>query len=65
MLHACNVRLREIAVSRVLSGKREDELRKLVPMNSIADLTPISHVLGDGVMAFLKRFASDSPGTEG
>lgn len=61
MLSACSVRLSEIAVSRVLSGRREDEMRKLIQMNSIADLTAVSHVLDDGVMSFLKRFASESP----
>lgn len=64
MLQACSVRLSDIAVSRVLSGQREDELRKLIHMNSIADLTAISHVLDDGVMRFLKRFASGSPSND-
>ena len=65
MLQACNTRLSEIAVSRVISGQREDELRQLIRMNAIADLTAISHLLDDGVMSFLKRFASDSPTAQG
>lgn len=63
MLHQSGNRLSEIAASRALSGEREDELRKLININSIADLTAVSHVLDDGVLSFLKRFASNSPGT--
>ncbi len=69
MLRQCSVRLSEIAVSRVLSGEREGELRDLIRINSIADLTAISDLLDDGVMSFLKRFARDStdvsPGSSG
>jgi hypothetical protein len=61
MLTACSVRLSEIAVSRVLSGQREEELRKLISMNALADLTSMSHILDSGVMTFLHRFAGDTP----
>lgn len=52
--------LSQIAASRALSGEREDELRKLININSIADLTAVSQVLDAGVLTFLKRFASNS-----
>ncbi len=60
MLQRCSNRLSEIAASRALSGEREVELRKLISINSIADLTALSNVLNEGVTRFLKRFASDA-----
>lgn len=61
MLRQSGNRLSEIAASRALSGERADELRKLININSVADLTAISNVLDNGVLSFLKRFASNSP----
>ncbi len=57
---SCN-RLSNIATSRVLTGQREAEWRKLIDVISIADLTALSNVLDDRMLIFIKRFASDSP----
>ena len=62
MLRESGINLSKIATGRVLTGKREDELRKLIDMNALSNLTSIRNVLDDDVLDFLRRFASDDPG---
>ncbi len=59
-LHETTNSLSRIATSRVLAGERWVELQKLIDIGAIADLTALSAVLDEDVVAFLERFASDS-----
>ena len=62
MIRQVSDRLGKIAASRVLNRERVEELQQLIAINSIADLTAISHVLDAGVLKFIERFASETPG---
>jgi hypothetical protein len=65
MMRATSVRFSKIAADRVLSGQREDELKKLIQINSIADLTAVADILEPGVLEFLERFTDDQSGKSG
>ena len=62
MIRSASIQFSRIAAERILSGQRENDLQKLIQMNSIADLTAISDILDPGVLNFLEQFAADQPG---
>jgi hypothetical protein len=65
MVRSASIRFSRIAAERVLSGERQQDLQKLIRMNSIADLTAIVDILDPGVIQFLEKFAGDQAGESG
>ncbi|MDA0676562.1 MAG: hypothetical protein O2788_00975 [Chloroflexi bacterium] len=65
MLRSASIKFSRIAADRALSGEREQELKKLIQINSIADLTAVADILDPNVLKFLEQFADDQPGESG
>jgi hypothetical protein len=61
---ACNARLGDATVREVLAGRRRDEVEKLLQINAAGDLSTLSGVLSDDVIAFLRQFLRGAGASE-